>query len=140
MRLNASRAGHDKLVRSAQYACRSPLNDDSFYRENLFRSSKVIMVVKLLSDDSLSSWNVFFSFPNFSLQKELPSLCQISHRKKVDFCNFEISFSQTGGSVQTKLSSSGSPVGSNSLLRQKAAQTWNLYRLPSLLRCLRRPS
>ena len=38
MRLNASRAGHDKLVRSAQYACRSPLNDDSFYRENLFRS------------------------------------------------------------------------------------------------------
>ena len=36
MRLNASRAGHDKLVRSAQYACRSPLNDDSFYRENSF--------------------------------------------------------------------------------------------------------
>ena len=36
MRLNASRAGHDKLVRSAQYACRSPLNDESFYRAKSF--------------------------------------------------------------------------------------------------------
>lgn len=58
MRLNASRAGHDKLVRSAQYACRSPLNDKSFYRENLFLSIKtkhpVIMVVKLLINNSLS--------------------------------------------------------------------------------------
>ena len=58
MRLNASRAGHDKLVRSAQYACRSPLSDKSFCRENLFLSIKtkhpVIMVVKLLINNSLS--------------------------------------------------------------------------------------
>ena len=61
MRLNASRAGHDKLVRSAQYACRSPLNDESFYREKSFPLylSEQNILRKLIINHSLSLWNVF---------------------------------------------------------------------------------